>query len=104
MRPASPGRRFSFRCFGDGAQTMDFVHVADVTRANLIAAESPASDVVFNIASGVETSLNELASLLLSVMQSPLRAEHAHDLAYVRRLKSGASSGREAQRVLVDER
>jgi nucleoside-diphosphate-sugar epimerase len=63
--------------FGDGAQTMDFVHVADVTRANLIAAESPASDVVFNIASGVETSLNELASLLLSVMQSLLRAEHA---------------------------
>ena len=63
--------------FGDGAQTMDFVHVEDVARANLLAASSEATDAVFNVGSGVETSLEELAEMLLSVMGSPLRPEHA---------------------------
>jgi len=63
--------------FGDGTQTMDFVHVADIARANVLAAAAPVSDKVFNIGSGTETSLNELADALLTVMNSPLRPEHA---------------------------
>lgn len=63
--------------FGDGHDTMDFVHVEDIARANLLAATSPATDEVFNIGTGVETSLNELADTLLRVMQSPLRPQHA---------------------------
>lgn len=54
--------------FGDGLQTMDFIHVADVARANLLAAASPATDMVFNIGSGIETSLLELARHLAKVM------------------------------------
>ncbi|MBT5946928.1 MAG: NAD-dependent epimerase/dehydratase family protein, partial [Nitrospinaceae bacterium] len=54
--------------FGDGSQTMDFVHVRDVARANILAAKSDVSDEVFNIASGGETSLLELAQVLLKVM------------------------------------
>src|SRR4029079_17340304 len=46
--------------FGDGLQTMDFIHVADIARANVLAAESNVTDEVFNIASGSETSLNDL--------------------------------------------
>jgi UDP-glucose 4-epimerase len=61
--------------FGDGTQTMDFVHVADIARANVLAADSDATDTVFNVGSGTETSLNELADMLLAVMASPLRAE-----------------------------
>ena len=61
---------------GDGLQTMDFVHVVDIARANILAAESPSTDAVFNIASGVETSLNDLARELLSVMKSDLTPEH----------------------------
>jgi UDP-glucose 4-epimerase len=57
--------------FGDGLQTMDFVHVADIARANLLAAESPLTDEVFNVASGTETSLRDLASALLEVMGAP---------------------------------
>ena len=53
---------------GDGLQTMDFVYVEDVARANLLAAGSDATDEVFNIASGVETSLRDLAAALVDVM------------------------------------
>ena len=51
--------------FGDGTQTMDFVFTEDIARANLLAAESDATDEVFNIGSGIETSLRELADALL---------------------------------------
>ena len=54
--------------FGDGQQTMDFVHVRDVARANILGAKANASDHVFNIASGTETSLIQLAEALASVM------------------------------------
>jgi UDP-glucose 4-epimerase len=58
---------------GDGSQTMDFVYIEDIARANLAAAASDASDEVFNVASGVETSLNDLAKALLRVMGSDLQ-------------------------------
>jgi UDP-glucose 4-epimerase len=61
---------------GDGSQSMDFVYVDDVARANLLAAEADASDEVFNVASGTETTLNELASLLLELMGSDLKPQH----------------------------
>lgn len=53
---------------GDGTQTMDFVFVEDVARAYILAAKAPLTDEVFNIASGTETSLNELAKTLARVM------------------------------------
>lgn len=53
---------------GDGSQTMDFVNIEDVARATLLAAQVDATDEVFNIASGTETSLLELAHMLLKVM------------------------------------
>jgi UDP-glucose 4-epimerase len=55
---------------GDGTQTMDFVHVHDIARANVLAATADVSDEVFNVASGTETSLRELAELLQFVMGS----------------------------------
>jgi UDP-glucose 4-epimerase len=61
---------------GDGTQTMDFVHVADIARANVLAAEADVTDEVFNVASGVETSLDELATALLEVMGSELSPEY----------------------------
>lgn len=61
---------------GDGSQTMDFVYAEDIARANALAAKSSASDEVFNVASGVETSLNDLANSLLRVMDSDLKPEY----------------------------
>ena len=54
--------------FGDGQQTMDFVHVRDVARANIMGAKAKLTDEVFNVASGTETSLLQLAKTLASVM------------------------------------
>jgi len=61
---------------GDGSQTMDFVDVADIARANLLAAQADVTDEVFNVARGEETSLDELAATLLRVMGSDLVPEH----------------------------
>jgi len=62
--------------FGDGTQTMDFIYVKDIARANILAAESPISDEVFNIACGVETSLNDLAYALMKVMDVDIPLEY----------------------------
>lgn len=61
---------------GDGSTTMDFVYIEDVARSNILALGSDVSDEVFNVASGVETSLNELAAALLAVMGSKLAPEY----------------------------
>ena len=56
--------------YGDGEQTRDYVYVGDVARANLLAAEmtlpdEPGIDArAYNVATGVATSVNELASAL----------------------------------------
>ena len=63
--------------FGDGSQTMDFVYIEDIARANLLAAKSDATDEVFNVASGTETSLRELAEALMRAMGADLGVEHA---------------------------
>jgi len=61
--------------FGDGKQTMDFVFSVDIARANILAARSDVHEGVYNIASGIETSLLELAEMLLKVMGSDLPVE-----------------------------
>ena len=62
--------------FGDGLQTMDFVYTADVARANVLAAASDVTHGIYNVASGTETSLLEMAQTLLRVMGSDLAVEH----------------------------
>jgi UDP-glucose 4-epimerase len=62
--------------FGDGEQTMDFVFVTDVARANLLAAQSDITDEVFNIGTGAETTLNDLCEKLLRITGSSLKPEY----------------------------
>jgi UDP-glucose 4-epimerase len=57
--------------FGDGLQTMDFIDVRDIARANIAAALAPATDRVFNVAWGEEVSLKQLADTLLAIMGRP---------------------------------
>ena len=70
MRQRDAGE--SLTVVGDGEQRRDFVHVHDVARANVLAAEfaPPATDgewkwgQVYNIGSGVNYSMNEIASMI----------------------------------------
>ena len=54
--------------FGDGAQTRDFVHISDVIQAFYCAIKNIEAKrgEIYNIGSGTATSINELASLLIS--------------------------------------
>jgi UDP-glucose 4-epimerase len=51
---------------GDGKQTRDYVFVEDVVKANVITLESETSDI-FNIGTGIETSVNDLFNRLNSI-------------------------------------
>lgn len=84
--------------FGDGQQTMDFVCVPDIARANILAAESDVVEGVYNIANGTETSLLGLAEALLRAMDSDLPVEHGPDRAVngvVRRLADTEAARRD---------
>jgi len=84
--------------FGDGQQTMDFVFTRDIARANVLAAASDIAEGEFNVASGTETSLLELARTLLRVMDSDLDVVHGPDRAVngvVRRLADTTAARRE---------
>ena len=80
---------------GDGRQTMDFIYVGDIARANVLALASEVSDEVFNVASGRETSLNELAAILAAVMGRTAAPEYGEERkvnAVSRRLASTAKA------------
>jgi UDP-glucose 4-epimerase len=69
--------------FGDGLQTRDYVYVGDVARANLLAATValPAherlDDRGFNIGTGVETTVVELAQTLMRGAGREVAIQHA---------------------------
>ena len=73
--------------YGDGAQTRDYVFVGDVAQANLAASRAPAppsdsiDSMAFNVGTGVETSVNQLAAHLIAaagrevpIARAPARA------------------------------
>ncbi|MDP2469850.1 MAG: NAD-dependent epimerase/dehydratase family protein [Candidatus Palauibacterales bacterium] len=69
--------------YGDGEQTRDYVYVGDVAKANLLAALTDVSgstgmdEVAFNVGTGVETSVNELARAVMRVAGRVVPVEHA---------------------------
>ena len=84
--------------FGDGHQTMDFVCVPDIARANILAAASDITAGTYNVASGTETSLRDLAEMLLDVMDSDLEIEFGQERAVngvVRRLADTTAARRD---------
>lgn len=73
---------------GDGAQTRDFTYVDDAVDATLLAMVSPkAEGTMFNLGTGIETSINELARLIGLLMNSDLKPVHVdrRDIDNIRR-------------------
>ena len=73
---------------GDGEQTRDFTYVEDVTEATLLAAISPkAEGQVYNVATGHETTVNQLALLIIEITQASGEFDHVdrRDIDNIRR-------------------
>jgi UDP-glucose 4-epimerase len=66
----------TFEIFGDGQASRDFLHVDDLCRGILAGAESDLSDEVLHLASGNETTINELARLILDLVGSDVEVVH----------------------------
>jgi UDP-glucose 4-epimerase len=62
--------------FGDGSQAYDFVHVADVARANILSLKSDATDVNLNVGTGIKTTIKTLVDTLLEVTGSDVEPEY----------------------------
>jgi len=88
--------------YGDGSQTRDFVYVANVVHANLLAAHAPAARVagqVFNVGSGHSVSVNELWDRVRALTGVPVLPKH--EAARAGEVKSSLASISKA-RDLVD--
>ncbi len=77
-------RRFALRianglppvCYEDGRQLRDYVNVADVARANVLAMESDADQhAVYNVGGGRPVTVLEFARIMLSACESSLQPE-----------------------------
>ncbi|MGC9172454.1 SDR family oxidoreductase [Caldisericum sp.] len=60
--------------FGDGTQTRDFIYVEDVVNANLLAIAG--SEGVYNIGTGVETSVNDIVKVFEEVLERKIQVEY----------------------------
>jgi UDP-glucose 4-epimerase len=87
------------KIFGDGLQSMDFVYVEDVARANIAGLMSDVTDEVFNVGMGVETTLNELCRQLLKITGSNLEPEY-HETRKVNNVRARRATTEKAEKMI----
>jgi UDP-glucose 4-epimerase len=73
---------------GDGSEVHDYIHVADVARANVMAMASDVTGEVFNVVTGVETTVKRIAEIVLDVTGSDLQPVYADDAGAVKATSS----------------
>jgi UDP-glucose 4-epimerase len=73
---------------GDGSEVHDYIHVADVARANVMAMASDVTGEVFNVVTGVETTVERIAEILLDITGSDLKPEYADEAGAVKATSS----------------
>lgn len=88
LRNAKEGKALEIH--GEGKQRRDFVHVRDVVCANIMAMESDCHAEIFNVGSGANISIQELANLIsdnqIHTARRPGDAENT--LADITRIKN----------------
>jgi len=65
-----------FTIYGDGEQTRDFIDVRDIVRANILAMQHEANGV-FNIGTGVATTVNQLAKCVINAVDKDVEIKYA---------------------------
>jgi UDP-glucose 4-epimerase len=73
---------------GDGSEVHDYIHVADVARANVMAMASDVTGEVFNVVTGVETTVKRIAEIVLDITGSHLKPTYADDAGAVKATSS----------------
>lgn len=53
---------------GEGKQSMDFIHVKDIARAVVLSLTSERSDMPINVGTGIDTTVAELAEILIDAV------------------------------------
>jgi UDP-glucose 4-epimerase len=79
------------RITGDGSQSFDFVHVADVAGANIAAMVSGVSGEEFNVGSGTEASAGEIASKLIGIIGAEVEVEYDPSVRVLMRRRVGSN-------------
>ena len=70
----------SLKIFGDGEQIRDFVHVEDIAIANILAMNSEIKFGFYNVGTGISTSINELAKIMIKISKKDLESNHLEEL------------------------
>lgn len=82
--------------FADGSQSMDLIFVKDIAQANICALKSDCVNNFFNIGSGIETSVKQLAHVLLEVTNHKLPPVYEpHDVNLVKRRQCSTKLSKE---------
>ena len=60
---------------GKGDQSMDFTHISDVVRANILAMKSEAVNEVFNVGTGISTTIAQIADIIIKSLRKNIKPE-----------------------------
>ncbi|MDQ7878752.1 NAD-dependent epimerase/dehydratase family protein [Microbacterium sp. QXD-8] len=60
---------------GEGKQSMDFIHVTDIARAVVLSLTSEQANVPINVGTGIDTTVEQLARILIAAVGSDVEPE-----------------------------
>jgi UDP-glucose 4-epimerase len=77
---------------GNGSQSFDFVHVADVAGANIAAMESDVTADEFNVGSGSEASAREIAEKIIDAIGADVSVQYQPDIRVLMKRRVGSNA------------
>ena len=80
---------------GEGKQSMDFIHVRDIARAVVMALESEKCNVPINVGTGIQTTVAELAKILIDAAGSKVEPQFNPRKTLVARREADMTRARE---------
>jgi UDP-glucose 4-epimerase len=80
---------------GKGDQSMDFTHVSDVVKANIAAMKSEAVNEIFNVGTGVSTSIAQIADIIIKALDKNIKPEFRERDVIVTRRQADTTKARE---------
>ena len=78
--------------YGDGTQTMDLIHAKDIARANTLGMKSNITNEFFNVGSGIETKVSQLAEIMMDIIGNKVEIKYEpNDSQKVKNRRSSTS-------------